>query len=57
MSLTTSSRLRRRARHFSTQGDSYDRTGTLILVPPAMLPVDTNSLVINNTCTAHTYGN
>jgi hypothetical protein len=38
-----------------TLGDPYKGPGTVIINPPANLPVDTAPLYINNACTAHTY--
>jgi hypothetical protein len=38
-----------------TLGDTYKGTGTIIVNPKSNMPVDTHSLFINNTCTAHTY--
>jgi hypothetical protein len=38
-----------------TLGSTYHGTGKIIVNPPANLPVDTNALFTNNTCTAHTY--
>jgi hypothetical protein len=38
-----------------TVGDTNHGTGTIIIDPPPGLPVDTNPLFSNDTCTAHTY--
>jgi hypothetical protein len=38
-----------------TVGATNAGTGTIIIDPPADLPVDTNPLFTNDTCTAHTY--
>jgi hypothetical protein len=38
-----------------TLGSPYNGPGEVIVNPPSNLPVDTNPLYANNTCTAHTY--
>lgn len=38
-----------------TLGSTYNGTGTIIVDPPAGLPVDTTPLFTNDSCTAHTY--
>jgi hypothetical protein len=38
-----------------TLGNPFAGTGTIVVDPPPDLPVDTNPLFTNDTCTAHTY--